>query len=471
MAGKVALNWVDDNQEFLNDISDKIWNYAEIGLLENKSAALLTGELEKAGFEVERGVAGMPTAFVATWGSGSPRIGFLGEYDALPHLSQKVSTKKEPLIPDAPGHGCGHNIFGTAVLGAVLALQAEMKKDNLPGTIIYFGCPAEETLTGKIFMSRDGVFKNLDSVFTWHPLSFNTVSAASTLAMNSARFTFHGRSSHASVDPHEGRSALDAVELMNVGANFLREHVIPEARIHYVITNGGGEPNIVPPHAQVWYYVRAPKREIVEEIFGRLKKIAEGACLMTETTHEMKILTGTHNFLSNSVLVKMLHECMQKIGPQKWSDEEIQFAKDLTATFTPGSKEAQILSEGLPEEYFDKYLDDTICPILGWGKTGTASNDNGDVSWQAPAASVSVCCHPIGCPGHSWQFTASAGSTIAHKGLALAAKTLAMGGSQLLRNPELVEQAKAEFAKTMEKRTYKVAISDDAKPPLDQFEF
>lgn len=468
MTGKTALGWIEEKKRYLHDINDKIWGFAEVGLQEYKSSSLLAEELEKAGFTVVRGVADMPTAFTATWGSGGPRIGFLAEYDALPHLSQKVVAYREPVQAGAPGHGCGHNTYGTGVLGGVLALQEEMKKDSLSGTIIFYGCPAEETLIGKVFMAREGLFDDLDCALTWHPTAFNTTWLSSGTAVNSAKFTFYGRTSHAADDPHLGRSALDAVELMNVGVNYLREHVIQEARIHYVTTNGGGAPNVVPPEAQVWYYVRAPRREDVDDIFERVNKVAAGAAMMTETRYELEILTACYSVLSNKVLSDLLYESLVKIGPPKWTDEDIQLAKDLTATFEPGGKEAVFRATGAPPEYLDKYLDDAICKPYDEGKVGGGSTDVADVSWVTPTAQFMTCCSPLGCPGHSWQMVVASGSSLAHKGLELAAKTLALSGSKLLRNPELSKKAREEFAKATAGRPYRCAVPPEAKPPFKQ---
>lgn len=468
MAGETALKWIEAKRQFLAGINDRIWEFAEVGLQEYKSAELLAAELEKAGFKVERGVAEMPTAFTATWGSGRPKIGFLAEYDALPHLSQKASPVREPLRQDAPGHGCGHNTYGAAVLGAVLALKEEMVRDNLPGTIVFFGCPAEETLIGKTFMARAGLFDDLDCALTWHPGAFNTVSLSSSNAMNSAKFTFYGRSSHAAGDPENGRSALDAVELMNVGVNYLREHIIEEARIHYVITKGGGEPNVVPAEAQVWYYVRAPRRQDVDAIFARVLKIAEGAALMTETTFKVDLLAACYNMLPNEALSAVLYEAMKKAGPPQWTPAEIEFAKEISKSFAPGQKEALIRATKLPPEYGEKYLDDTIAPIFDRGEIMKGSTDVADVSWVTPTAQINTCCQAIGSPGHSWQFVATSGMSIAHKGLELAAKTLAIAGSELLRNPELIEKARAEFEAATRGQAYKCAIPADIKPPLDQ---
>ena len=468
MGGKIASKWIEDNKADLAEINDKIWEFAEVGLQEFKSAELLAQELEKSGFKVERAVAGMPSAFVATWGEGRPKIGFLAEYDALPHLSQKVSTKKEPVKEDAPGHGCGHNTYGAAVLGTVIGLKQEMEEKKLKGTIVFYGCPAEETLVGKVFMARDGLFDDLDCALTWHPMMFNTGWYSTSNAMNSVKFTFYGRSAHAAGNPEQGRSALDAVELMNVGVNFLREHVISDARIHYVITKGGGEPNVVPAEAQSWYYVRAPRREDVDHIFERVVKIAQGAALMTETEMKMEILVACYNMLPNTVLTDLMYEAMQEVGPPVWTEEEIQFAKELTDTFAPGQKETVFRTWGIPMNLFDKYLDDQITPPYDRGRLLAGSTDVSDVSWITPTAQITTCCAPLGAAFHAWQVVATSGHSIAHKGLVLAAKSMAIAGSRLLQSPDVLEKAREEFNTATAGKPYVCKMPKEAKPPLDQ---
>lgn len=469
MAGKKAINYIEENKNFLIDVSDKIWEYAEVGLQEEKSAKLLADILEEKGFEVNRGVAGMPTAFEAKWGSGEPKIGFLAEYDALPHLSQKVETEKDPLKEDAPGHGCGHNLYGAGVLGAVLSLQEEMKADNLEGTIIFYGCPAEETLVGKVFMAKEGLFDNLDAVLTWHPMSLNTGWAGSSNAMNSVKFNFHGRTAHAAGDPHNGRSALDGVELMNVGVNYLREHVISSARMHYVITNGGGEPNVVPDKAQVWYYVRAPKRNDVDEIFERVVKIAKGAALMTETTMDYKILAACYNYLPNDTISDVMLESMKEIGPYEWTDEEQKFAKEISKTYEDMRKRAvEDLDDA--KTYEDKYIHDDVVEPKDKGETMAGSTDVSDVSWIAPTGQIVTACSGIGSPGHSWQKVAFYGMSIGHKGMLLAAKTMALSGSKLLRDKKVLEKAKEEFKIKTKGQKYQSPLPEDAKPPFDQMD-
>lgn len=478
MSGSVARQWIEQNGKHLAEINDLIWEYAEVGLQETKSAKLLADELERAGFKVERGVADMPTAFTATFGSGSPKIGFLAEYDALPHLSQKAQPTREPLVADAPGHGCGHATYGTAVLGAVIALKAEMERDHLPGTIVFLGCPAEETLVGKVFMARAGLFSDLDCALTWHPGTLNSVSMSSSNAMNSAKFTFYGRTSHAAGDPQNGRSALDAVELMNIAVNYLREHVIEEARMHYVITKGGGEPNVVPAEAEVWYYVRAPRRQDVDEIFERVKKIAEGAAMMTETTWKYDLLAACYNMLPNEVLSDVLYDAMKEVGAPQWSAADLDFARELTKSFQPGMKEATARyvakqtnpadPRPLEAKLMDTYLDDEIRPGIDKGEIGKGSTDVADCAWVTPTAQFNAATTAIGAPGHSWQIVAAGATPIAHKGMELAAKTLAIAGSRLLREPELITKARAEFKAATAGQPYKCAVPAEIMPPLNQ---
>jgi aminobenzoyl-glutamate utilization protein B len=293
---KNAIDWINTNEEHLIKIANQVWENAETSLQEYKSSKLIANELEKEGFAVKRGVADMPTAFVATYGSGKPVIGILGEYDALPGLSQRPVPKKETLKEAAPGHGCGHNLLGTGAAGAAMAAKDVMDRSRVPGTIRYFGCPAEETLVGKVFMVKAGLFNDVDAALTWHPWCANTVWLDSTLAMNSVKFKFHGVAAHAAASPEAGRSALDAVELMNVGINYLREHIVQDARIHYIITHGGEAPNIVPDFAEVWCYIRAPKWSDVEAVYNRICNIAKGAALMTGTKEDIEFITEDASF-------------------------------------------------------------------------------------------------------------------------------------------------------------------------------
>jgi aminobenzoyl-glutamate utilization protein B len=329
-AKKTAISWVDGSKANFEEIVKYLWDNPELSLVEFKSSAKLQEYLAKNGFKIEKGVAGMPTAFVATWGSGKPVIGFLAEYDALPGISQKAGkASREAVITGAPGHGCGHNLFGPTSVTAAIATKVAMEKHRIKGTIKLFGCPAEETLVGKIFMARDGVFDGTDIMISWHPWDFNGVNDASWLAMTSVKFQFKGRSAHAALAPHAGRSALDGVELMDIGMNFMREHVIQEARIHYVITNGGQAPNVVPPEAEVWYFIRAPRRTQVDEIWKWMQDVAKGAALMSQTTTSNKLLAATWEVLPNKVLIKLGEANIKAVGTPQFTTEDQKFGEEI----------------------------------------------------------------------------------------------------------------------------------------------
>jgi len=470
MPKKGALDWLEKNEKRIVAVGDRIWELAEVGLQEYQSSKLLAEELRNARFKVELGVAGMPTAFVASYGSGKPVIGMLTEYDALPGISQKAQATREPLKKGAPGHGCGHNLFGAGSTGAALAIREAMERENLQGTVKLFGCPAEETLVGKVFMVRDGLFDGVDVTLSWHPSSCNSAWMSSSNALNSVKFDFHGMSSHAAADPDRGRSALDAVELMNVGANYLREHISEKARLHYVIPHGGGEPNVVPDYAQVWYYVRAPKRNEVERIYNRVMNIAKGACLMTDATMDIDFLVGCYEMLPNKALSDLMIRKMREVGVMKWSEEDLRFAKKLAESMTPEERKDAILKSRMPkkEEKADKLLDDEIDDPEDEKEVMAGSTDVGDVSWVTPTANLVTATCVLGMPGHSWQETATSGMSIGHKGMILAAKTLALTGIELLTNPDELSKVRQEFEAKTKGFTYRSPLPPGRPPPLDQ---
>ncbi|MEM7118093.1 MAG: amidohydrolase [Chloroflexota bacterium] len=464
------LHHINDQDEKLSFIAKDIWDHPQVALQETYAASLLAKELEADGFAIEWGAGQMPTAFIATWGTGSPIIGFLGEYDALPGLSQTVSTSKNPIEQGGPGHGCGHNLFGTACMGSVMALKRAMEAENISGTIRFYGCPAEETLVGKTYMARDGVFDDLDAAISWHPGSTNIVWNGSSLALNSFKVNFHGIASHAGVEPENGRSALDGVMLMDVGMNYLREHIIQEARIHSVVTHGGQAPNVVPAYAQVWYFIRAPHRHQVEEIYARVLDIAQGAALMSGTTHDIEFLTGCYDVLPNDVMSALLLEKMQECDGISFTPQEQAFAKELQATFPTGSVEREFewmkksASSGIPENGLDVALWEAILPHSDNPPLMGGSTEVGDVSWITPTGQITTCCWPLGTPGHSWQTVVSSGSSIGSKGMLLASKAMALAGLDLFTQPDLLAQAKAEFAKARNGKTYVSPLPADAKP-------
>jgi len=447
-----AIEWVGANKTMLDKASLAIWNFAETELEEYKSSEYLANMLERNGFAVERGVADMPTAFVATYGTGKPVIGILAEYDALPGLSQKAdTTSKEPLVPAEPGHGCGHNLFGVGSAAGAMAIKSVMEKNGLSGTIKLFGCPAEETLVGKVYMAKAGIFEGLDICFDWHPGNKNEVGLGSSKAMNNFEVTFHGRTAHGSGDPWNGRSALDAVELMNIGVNFLREHVEPTARIHYVIPDAGMAPNIVPDYARVWYFVREKDRKSAEQLYERVLKVASGAATMTETTHEVYLITGVYNKLVNRVVAELLYKNLQLAGMPQFTEKEQEFARQLQKSF--GKEEKGLNTE--IEEFTEPNE-----PTRG------GSTDVAEVSWLAPTASLRTVCWPIETPGHSWGVVTCCGSPIGLKGMVVAAKTFAAAGIEVLTDPGIVEKAQAEFKKKTKNFTYKNAVPNEQKPRL-----
>lgn len=469
MTKQMVIDWIDRRVPELSEASQKIWEFAEVGLREYRSAELLAGMLEGLGFSVKRGVAGMPTAFVAEYGEGGPVVGILGEYDALPGMSQEAVPRRKPRQAGAPGHACGHNLFGVASLAAAAAVKAAIEAGKVRGTIRFYGCPAEETLVGKIFMARAGLFDDCDAALAWHPMPVNAVWAASSLALNSVKFRFHGAAAHAAANPDMGRSALDAVELMNMGVNMLREHVMQEARIHYVITNGGGEPNVVPATAEVWYYVRAPKRHQVDAIYERVRKIAQGAALMTETTVTETFLTAGYDYLPNAAVGQAMAENLARLGGPGFTADEHAWAAELAKTFEPGQREAVMRPFGT-DFPADVWLHDGVLPPFGAGTLLAGSTDVGDVSYITPTAQVVTACYPIGVAGHSWQLCASVATSVGVKGMVLAAKTMGLTAIDLLSDPLLVERAKAELARATAGSPYRCAVPADVPPPLDQFD-
>jgi aminobenzoyl-glutamate utilization protein B len=451
-ARDLALGTVDARAADLAELSDRIWGFAETGFEERRSASAIASFLEAEGFEVERGLAGIGTALAASYGSGSPVIALLGEYDALPGLSQEAARpEKREAAAGAAGHGCGHNLLGVGSIGAALAAKAALDALGLPGTIKYYGCPGEEKGAGKTFMARDGAFAGVDLAFTWHPGDVNTVLQARTLANLSAYFRFRGAASHAASAPQLGRSALDAVELMNVGANFLREHVIPEARIHYAITDAGGTaPNVVQDRAEVHYFCRAPRVAQAREVYERLCDVARGAALMTGTKLELVFAEGLSDYLPNRVLGELLQASLESTGAPAFgaADRELaaRFKETLgqaelgaalaQARYVRGAEAARAL-EASP-------LDEGISPLFQGDFLLPGSTDVGDVSRLVPTAQLVTACSAFGTVPHSWQFTAQAASSIGHAGMIAAAKALALACVETLRDPGIARRAAAE---------------------------
>ncbi len=459
---------IDTDATRLMDLADDIWRHPEEGFLECYSSELIASALEAEGFNVERDVAGIPNAFVAEWGSSRPVVGVLGEYDALPGLSQKASATREPVHDGAPGHACGHNLLGVAGLGAVLGARSAMESSCLPGTIRYYGCPAEETLMGKVFMAREGLFADLDTVLTWHPMYANTLWSASSAALNSFKLSFHGVSAHAGAAPEAGRSALDAVMLTDVGVNFVREHIPTNVRMHCVVTHGGAAPNIVPAFAQSWYYVRAPDRALVAEVYERVLDIARGAALMTGTRLEVEMVAACHDYLPNRTIEAVLLSNMKEIGPPDFSREDIEFAEALVSTLPAGMTDDAVKTLGRNRDELGGTLCMSVFDCVGGlaaGQVQPVSTDVGDVSHIAPTAQMTACCMPLGVPLHSWQAVASCGSSIGHKAMLFAAKSLGLTAIDLLTQPGTLKAAREEFASVTGGKPYECPLPADISPP------
>ena len=454
-AQQTAVNDVKQRAEDLKAVNQSIWNYAEVGLQETKSSQLLIEKLKADGFEVKSGVADMPTAFVASYGSGRPIIGILAEYDALPGLSQKTVPYRESLSEGGAGHACGHSGLGTAALGAALAVKEAIDKHQLKGTVRLYGTPAEETGLGKVYMLLDGQFEDLDICLHWHPSNNTNVHLGSCKALVSVKFTFTGLPAHASVSPESGISALDAVELMNTGVNYMREHVKEDARMHYVIIDGGGQPNVVPAKATVWYYVRANAHEDLERYYRWVLDIAKGAALMTRTKLSIQVDTDNHELIPNLPLSELIHDKLTKIGPPEFSDEEKAFARRI--------------QQPLIEEFgqtFPVAIDNRVHTLNESRTSSKGSTDVGDISWHIPTGGLRTTCFAAGNPGHSWQNVACIGSSIGEKGILYAAEALAATTVELMENPVLVKEAKEDFDQRMKGRKYITLIPKGQKPPV-----
>ena len=429
----------------------QIWEYAEVGYKEVKSAALHVQHLKDAGFTVETGVAGIPTAFVATYGTGSPAIGILAEYDALPGINQSASSERDPIVGKNAGHACGHHLFGTASVSAGIAIKELIAAGKLKGTIKVYGTPAEEGGSGKVFLVRAGLFNNLDAVIHWHPDDVNAITTTSALANKSAKFKFYGISAHAAAAPDQGRSSLDAVEAMDNMVNMMREHVPQETRIHYVITSGGKAPNVIPDFAEVYYYVRHPKRKDVVEIFDRVVKAAEGAALGTGTKFSYDIIGGTHDLLINKTLAETMQANLDKVGGVNYTEEEIAFGKKIQPTMVSPVDIATAAQ---------------VKPLTYINEGNSGSTDVGDVSYALPTVGLRAATWVPGTAAHSWQAVASGGTEIGTKGMLVASKTMAMTAIDLMSNPVLLAKAMEEFIKSKGDYKYK-ALLGDIKPALN----
>ena len=446
-ARAAALQSIDRHTAELIKLSDQVWAFAETALRETRSAKVLADYAQKQGFKVERGVSQMPTAFVATYGSGKPVIGIMGEYDALPGISQKASPVKEALAEGAAGHGCGHNLFGAASLGAALAIKEQIQAGKLKGTIKFFGTPAEEDIGGKVYMARDGLFDDVDVMLAWHPGEESQADTTSSQAMVSLSVEFFGKAAHAAGDPWNGRSAVDALELFTHGVNMMREHIKPTSRMHYVIQKGGDVPNVVPEYARVWLWLRDWKRSEVDDLLVRAGKLAEGAAVMTETRSKLTVLGGSWEMLVNMTGERLLDRNLRALGPIQYTAEEQGFARAI-------QKASNVPEAG---------MDSTIKPLDGQEAEG-GSTDVGDVSWVVPTLHVTVATAPKDAPWHAWPVVATGGMSIGHKGLVQAAKTLAGSMVELYEQPPLIEEIRADFKRQKGDVVFKPYIPDGPPP-------
>lgn len=445
---------IDASKKTYEDIALKIWGFAEVGYHEEKSSGLLQSQLKSEGFNVKAGVADIPTAFIAEYGSGHPIIGILGEFDALPGVSQEAVPERKVRAGAEAGHACGHHLFGTASIEGAIAVKDWLKATGATGTIRFYGTPAEEGGAGKVYMVRAGLFADVDTVITWHAGDRNMVRETSSLANKSAKFRFHGIPSHAAAAPERGRSALDGVESMDYMVNMMREHIPDSTRIHYVITHGGEAPNVVPEFAEVYYYVRSPSRVIDAEIFDRVVKCAEGAALGTGTKMDFEVIHGVYEVLPNEPLCLATQANLEMVGGVPYTPEEKAFAEKIGHTLfgkPPAPEIAALVEKWDPHP-------------LG---AGGASTDTGDVSWNVPMVGFTAATWVPGTPAHSWQAVAAGGMSIGLKGMVVAAKTIALTAVDLFSQPELVTRAKADFDSRRGAGFKYEPLIGNRKPPLD----
>lgn len=447
---QAVLRSVQQHEQALIQLSDQVWSFAEIAMREHQSAKVLSDYAEKQGFRVTRNIAAIPTAFIAEYGSGKPIIGILGEFDALPGLSQKASSQKQALQPGAAGHGCGHNMFGAGSLGAAIAIKELIAAGKLKGTIRFYGTPAEEDLAGKVYMARAGVFNDLDVCLDWHPHYENLANMQSSQAVVSYTVKFKGKSAHAAADPWNGKSALDAAELFNIGMNFMREHVKPSVRIHYVYKQAGNVPNVIPDEASVWIWIRDSKRSGVAAVEARMKEVAKGAAMMTGTEVDFFMENGLYELLVNETGAKTLHQNMQLVGPIKYTPEEIRFADEIMRAYGDSARG----------------IDGSIKPMeITRPDPDGGSTDVGDISYIVPEITLNAVTAPYKAPWHSWVVVACGGMSIGHKGMLFAAKSLGNTMVDLFEDEQLRKDIRAEFLKRKGNEVWK-AMLPDGPPPV-----
>ncbi len=454
-AHKQVEHFVDEGAANWKLVSQEIWGYAELGYHESKSSTLLQTQLKAAGFAVQAGVADEPTAFIASYGSGKPVIAILGEFDALPGLSQQTSPDRDPVVANAPGHGCGHNLLGSGAALAAVSVKEYMQANHIAGTLRYYGTPAEEGGSGKVYMVRDGLFKDVDVVLHWHPGDHNAIINGGLLAVDSAKFTFHGVAAHAAMAPDRGRSALDAVMLMGNGIEFMREHIPSNSRVHYIISKGGVAPNVVPDLAQIDLMARNPSNTVLTGIWDRILKVAQGAALMTGTTLEVTDIGSDANIVGNDALAPVAQKNLEEVGGYTMDASQKEFALKLQKT----------LGIDTPPSLDETNVIEPLRPVDP--NAPSASTDVGDVSWTVPTIGFSTATFVPGVAAHTWQATASAGMSIGQDGMIIASKAIALTAVDLFTNPELVKAAKVDFDRKMAGKTYQSPIPADQKPLIN----
>lgn len=463
---------LEEKRDFLTDLSNSIWEHPETRFEEYKSVEIMQQALKEEGFSVEKEVANIDTAFIGSFGSGSPIIGILGEFDALAGLSQYGNiSESKPIEKGGNGHGCGHNLLGTGSLAAAISIKQYLQENNISGTVQYFGCPGEEGGSGKTFMAREGIFDHLDIALTWHPSSTNSIMSLSSLANYQVKFKFKGISSHAAASPHLGRSALDAVELMNVGVNYLREHIKPDARIHYAVTNTGGHsPNVVQSDAEVLYLIRSPHLAEAKELYRRVSNIAEGAAKMTETTVSIEMDKACSNYVPNRRLEEIMYENLLEFSDFQYTKDDLEYAKNIWASLDDGEKQdalESIKNFGAikdNQKLKDKYLSDVIHEYVPLDTAMPGSTDVSDVSWNVPTAQCTIATCAVGTPLHTWQMVTQGVSSIAHKGMLRAGGVMALTAIELLNDPEKLALVQKEHQDKFKDLPYECPIPENVSP-------
>jgi aminobenzoyl-glutamate utilization protein B len=466
------IHWLEAERNRFTQMADEIWAYSEVAWREFRSSKLQADFLADEGFHITWDIAGINTSFVAQWGAGRPIIGFAGEYDALAGLSQTTRPYQEPRAGGEAGHACGHNLLGTGCLAAAVAVKQWLQATGIKGTVRYYGCPAEERTSGKTFMARVGAFSDLDAAFNFHPDRMNMPSKGTNVGVYDLTFRFHGTAAHAGGSPHRGRSALDAVELMNVGVNYLREHVTEKVRMHYAITHGGDLPNVVPAEAEVWYFIRALEREELDQVAQRVNKIAQGAALMTETTMEEIFNGACSSVLNNHYLADLQYGAMELVGPIEFTEQERAYAQQINDAYPEENARDLFKDMEVPPTIRERMADLQQQPLLAENfqamderRVATGSTDVGDLSWIAPLSMLRTACFPTRASGHSWGIAAASGMSIGHKGMMHAAKIMAVAAIDLYDDPQHLQRARQEFGAATRDRPYESPIPDTVRPP------